>query len=85
MTRTLSIICFALSGVAGLIYEVCWIRQASLVFGSTTLAFSTVLATFFGGLALGSWLFAGIAQRAERPLRWYAVLELALAGTHQEC
>ena len=80
MTRTLSIICFALSGVAGLIYEVCWIRQASLVFGSTTLAFSTVLATFFGGLALGSWLFAGIAQRAERPLRWYAVLELALAA-----
>ena len=73
-------ICFFLSGAAGLIYEVCWIRKASLVFGSTSYAVSTVLAVFFLGLALGSYLFGRIAQRTERPLRLFALMELAVAA-----
>jgi spermidine synthase len=71
-------ICFFLSGCAGLIYEVCWIRKASLVFGSTTYALSTILAVFFLGLALGSYVFGRIAQRTERPLRLFALMELAV-------
>ncbi len=46
-----AIACLFLSGAAGLIDEVCWIRKAGLVFGSTTYALSTVLAVFFLGLA----------------------------------
>ena len=79
MKNTLAISCFFLSGFAGLVYEVAWIRRASLVFGSTTWALSTVLAVFFGGLALGSWLFGRWGQRARRPIRIYAMLELGLA------
>jgi len=79
MKNTLAIICFFLSGVAGLIYEVAWIRRASLVFGSTTWALSTVLAVFFGGLALGSWLFGRWGQRVRRPIRLYGLVELGLA------
>ena len=79
MKNTLAIVCFFLSGFAGLVYEVAWIRRASLVFGSTTWALSTVLAVFFGGLALGSWLFGRWGQRAARPIRIYAFLELGLA------
>ncbi len=79
MKNTLAIVCFFLSGFAGLVYEVAWIRRASLVFGSTTWALSTVLAVFFGGLALGSWLFGRWGQRAARPIRIYALLELGLA------
>ena len=45
----IAIICFFLSGFAGLVYEVSWIRKAALVFGSTTFAVSTVLAVFFSG------------------------------------
>jgi spermidine synthase len=59
-------------------YQVCWIRKASLVFGSTTFAVSTVLAVFFLGLAMGSHLFGRLAQRAERPLRLFAILEVTL-------
>ncbi|RKZ16402.1 hypothetical protein DRQ50_06145 [bacterium] len=81
MRRSLALLCFFLSGFAGLVYEIAWIRKASLVFGSTTLALSTVLAVFFGGLALGSWLFGRWGQRAARPIRWYAVLEYSLAAT----
>lgn len=80
MKNTLAISCFFLSGFAGLVYEIAWIRRASLVFGSTTWALSTVLAVFFAGLALGSWLFGRWGQRIQQPIRMYAVLEVALAA-----
>jgi spermidine synthase len=73
------IACLALSGAAGLVYEVAWIRRASLVFGSTTLALSTVLAVFLLGLALGSELFGRRSRALARPLRLLALLEAALA------
>ena len=40
--NAIAITCFFLSGFAGLVYEVCWIRTASLVFGSTIFAVGTV-------------------------------------------
>ncbi|MCE9526182.1 MAG: hypothetical protein K8R36_09025, partial [Planctomycetales bacterium] len=70
--------CFFLSGLTGLLYEVCWIRIASLLFGSTTFALSTVLAVFFLGIAVGAYLFGRIAQGLLRPLRLYAGLEIAI-------
>jgi spermidine synthase len=75
---TIAGLCFLLSGFAGLIYEVCWIRKASIVFGATSYALSTVLAVFFLGLASGSYVFGRIAQRTERPLRLFALMELAV-------
>jgi spermidine synthase len=80
MKYALALSCFWLSGAAGLIYEVVWIRRAALVFGATAPALSTVLAIFFGGLALGSWFGGRLAQRTARPLRVYGWLELALAA-----
>jgi spermidine synthase len=79
MRRPLALACLFLSGSAGLIYEVCWIRRASLVFGSTTYSLSTVLAVFFLGLATGSWLFGRVSQRTRNPLRLFALIELTLA------
>ena len=55
-------------------------RKASLIFGSTTFAVSTVLAVFFLGLAVGSYLFGRIAQATTRPLRLYALIEFALGA-----
>jgi spermidine synthase len=74
----ISICCFFLSGSIGLTYEICWIRKASLVFGSAMFAISTVLAVFFGGLALGSYLFGKYSQRVSTPLKIYAMLEMGL-------
>jgi spermidine synthase len=48
--------CFFLSGVAGLIYEVLWVRLIDKVMGSAPFAVATVLSVFMGGLALGSYL-----------------------------
>ena len=46
MSRLLVQLALFLSGFAALVYQVCWIRQASLVFASTTQALSTVRAAW---------------------------------------
>jgi len=70
---------FLLSGATGLIYEVIWLRQLVLIFGSTQFATSTILSTFMGGLALGAFL-AGRWTGGTRipPLRLYGLLELGI-------
>src|SRR5262245_22696620 len=73
-------ICFVLSGATGLIYEVLWARMLGLVFGATTLAVSTVLAAFMGGLALGSALAGRLGSRIRRPLRAYGLIEIGIAA-----
>lgn len=73
-------ICFVLSGATGLIYEVLWARMLGLVFGATTLAISTVLAAFMGGLALGSALAGRLATRVKKPLRTYGLMEIGIAA-----
>jgi spermidine synthase len=78
--RALLLVVFTLSGASGLIYEVLWTRRLTHIFGSTTLAVSTVLAAFMGGLALGSVLLGAWADRnRERALRGYGLLEIAIA------
>ncbi len=71
--------CFVLSGATGLIYEILWARMLGLVFGATTLAVSTVLAAFMGGLALGSALAGRFASRIKKPFRAYGILEIGIA------
>ncbi|MDP3703846.1 MAG: fused MFS/spermidine synthase, partial [Candidatus Omnitrophota bacterium] len=72
-------ICYFLSGALGLVYQILWLRQLLLVFGSTIHAVSAVLTVFFGGLALGSWWFGRLIDRREGAgLRWYAALEAGI-------
>ncbi len=69
--------CFALSGAAALALELLWIRSAGLVLGSTATTAATVVAGYFAGLAAGGFL----ARRpSSRPVRRYALLELAVAA-----
>ena len=76
--RALVLACFFLSGASGLIFEMVWTRGLTLVFGSTTLAISTVLTAFMGGLGLGSYLAGRLADRLRDPVRAYALAELAI-------
>ncbi len=75
MIRPAILLCFFLSGFSSLLYEVLWLRMLILIFGSTTLAVSTVLTSFMGGLALGSYLFGRMMDRKKRPLLYYGILE----------
>lgn len=51
----------------------------TLAFGSTTLAVSTILTVFMGGLALGSWLGGRWVDRWVNPLTKYGLVEILLA------
>src|SRR5918994_1555453 len=51
------------TGACGLVYQQLWVRLLSLVFGVTIYAVATVLASFFAGLALGSFVDDGRARR----------------------
>ncbi|MBN1825096.1 MAG: hypothetical protein JW958_02440 [Candidatus Eisenbacteria bacterium] len=62
--RRFVLLLFFLSGATGLVYEVAWTRLFSVVFGSTALAVSSVLAAFMAGLALGSWWLGRRIDRA---------------------
>jgi len=70
---------YLLSGFCGLIYQMVWIRKFSLVFGSTVIAMSMVIAVFFGGLAIGSRLFGKVSVSSENPIRLYAILEIIIS------
>ncbi|HKE13925.1 MAG TPA: fused MFS/spermidine synthase [Kofleriaceae bacterium] len=59
--------CFAVSGATGLVLQVVWARQLTEIFGSSSLAIATVLATFMGGLALGAHLGGRLADRLGAP------------------
>ena len=72
-------VCFVFSGATGLIYEVLWARMLGLVFGATTLAVSTVLAAFMGGLALGSAVAGRLGDRIRKPLSTYGWMEIGIA------
>jgi len=73
--KKIVLVSFCLSGMAALIYEVVWMRQLTLIFGTTVYAISTVLAVFMAGLALGSLILGRIADRSNNPLRLYAFLQ----------
>jgi spermidine synthase len=47
-----------------LIYKVAWARALALIFGHTAYAISVVLATFMGGLAVGSACFGPWSERS---------------------
>jgi spermidine synthase len=67
------------SGAAALAYQLLWIKQLSLVVGIEVYAITTAVSAFFGGLALGGAVFGRLADRAVRPLRFYARLEFGVA------
>ena len=72
---------FFVSGAAALLFETLWFQQAGLAFGNSVWASAMVLASFMAGLALGNGIVLRLGARIERPVRLYALLEVAIAAT----
>jgi len=51
------LIVFGFVGATAIAYEICWTRLLATILGSSTYAFTLMLATFLGGIVLGSFLF----------------------------
>jgi spermidine synthase len=71
-------ILFFFSGACALVYQVLWLRLLGLVFGVTIHAATTVLASFMGGLAIGSLVAGRLAPRVRQPLRWFGAAEVLI-------
>jgi spermidine synthase len=76
----LLLLLFAGSGCSALIYEVVWYQALQLAIGSTSVSLGVLLATFMGGLCIGSTLFPRLNLTKNHPLRIYAFIELAIAA-----
>jgi spermidine synthase len=71
---------FVASGAAGLIYQVVWSSQLTIVFGNTTEAIGTIITAFMAGLGLGGLAGAYIAPRMRRQLWLYGAVEVAVGA-----
>ncbi|MDP7037644.1 MAG: methyltransferase [Myxococcota bacterium] len=69
------------SGAVALLYEVSWIRLLSLTLGSSTYAFSIMLAAFIGGIACGSLLINKQIFPKIDSFTLFALAQLGIAGS----
>jgi len=74
----LLLILFAGSGFSALIYEIVWYQLLQLAIGSTSVSLGVLLATFMGGLCIGSILLPRLGFGGRHPLRVYAALEFGI-------
>src|SRR5215831_9906396 len=68
------------SGCAALIYEIVWLQLLQLVIGSSAVSLGLLLATYMGGLCLGSIALPRLVSWQRNPLRVYTCLELGIAA-----
>ncbi|HYL09640.1 MAG TPA: fused MFS/spermidine synthase, partial [Candidatus Acidoferrales bacterium] len=76
------LVSFAVVGATAIAYEVAWTRLLATTLGSSTYAFTLMLATFLAGIVLGSALFERWSARAEARHRR---VSLATFATTQTC
>src|ERR1043166_2966487 len=74
----LLLLLFAASGCSALIYEIVWYQMLELAIGSTAAPLGFLLATFMGGLCLGSLAFPRLRLSRWHPLRVYAAVEAGI-------
>jgi len=67
---------FFFSGASALMYEMVWMRELRLVFGSTTVAVTASVALFLLGLGIGGVVLGYVADRVRYPVFLYGITEL---------
>ncbi len=72
------LLAIAISGGAALGYEVIYAKVLVFSLGATTHAFSLMLTTFLGGIALGSFVSSRLADRFKRPTDVFGIVEILI-------
>jgi len=73
----LTVAALAVSGAVSMVYEVAWTRALALVLGSSTYAFTSMLAAFLVGIAAGSVLYGWLRGARRASPASFGVLQLA--------
>jgi spermidine synthase len=76
----LLLLLFAGSGCAALIYEIVWYQMLQLAIGSTSVSMGILVATYMGGLCIGSIWLPRTRWAQQHPLRVYGYLEAGIAA-----
>jgi spermidine synthase len=79
----LVLICFFLSGLTGLVYQILWVKMIVKIIGCSPFAVTIVLTVFMGGLGIGSFIAGRTVDRVAESaslIRIYGILELAIGG-----
>jgi spermidine synthase len=77
------LVCFFLSGITGLLYEILWTRMIVKIIGGAPFAVSIILTVFMGGLGLGAYLASKKIDRIQDPkklVKIYGILELTIGA-----
>jgi spermidine synthase len=75
----LLLLLFVGSGCAALIYEIVWFQLLRLTIGASAISIGITLASFMGGMCLGSYFFHRWIADRHHPLAVYGFLELGIA------
>ncbi len=76
----LLVVLFVGSGCAALVYEIVWFQLLSLIVGSSAISLGVLLATFMGGMCIGSIGLARVVSPRHHPLKVYALLEVGIGA-----
>src|SRR5688572_15783478 len=77
----LLLLLFLGSGCAALIYEIAWYHMLALNIGSTAVSLGVLLATYMGGLCIGSAGLSRVRRAGGHPMKLYAFIEFGIAGS----
>jgi spermidine synthase len=70
---------FFLTGFSILAYEILWTRALSMFFGSSVYAFSSILAAFLLGIALGSTYYAKRIPEKADPFQFFSLIQFRIS------
>lgn len=73
------LVLFVGSGCAALVYEIVWFQMLELTIGASSVSIAVLLATYMGGMFLGSLGLARFVPPTRHPLMVYAVIEVGIA------
>jgi spermidine synthase len=71
---------FAISGFCAILYEVAWTRILSVPFGGMVYSFSSILAVYLLGIAVGAAVASILLRITKAPVLLFGVFQLLLAG-----
>jgi spermidine synthase len=76
----IALVAFAVSGFAAMGYEITWTRMLITYMGNTVYAFSTMLASFLLGLALGSLFLSYFVNRLSKLFACFGILQIGIGA-----
>jgi spermidine synthase len=72
------LVAIGISGFCALAYEVFWTRMLNLFFHNTVYSFTTILATFLTGIAIGSIIYSKFLSGIKNKVRLFVFVEIGI-------